>query len=177
MFSEHWSNCALHSGPARWPRRCDCGGISVGRQSGAWWNRWGYTLAGIARNEARLWQARSIWLRESHASPLRLTRPTGGVEGSTSAPPQRGRQRSKETDRMEALPPDPRMPPSAPLGETHSPASSRKKLAGQSPFPDEAGPGKWVSMGFVRFFHEALPLTIGGDPDPTEPGQSHRDPM
>lgn len=43
MFSEHWSDCALQSGPASFPMPCDCAGLKGGRRSGSVSDHWGYT--------------------------------------------------------------------------------------------------------------------------------------
>jgi len=72
MFEDHWSSCALHSGPAKWPHACDCGGITSDRLSGRAYCRWGYTPALALRRFGQLWMARKVWLYESHASPLRF---------------------------------------------------------------------------------------------------------
>jgi hypothetical protein len=74
LFSEHWSSCDLHSGPTRWPRGCDCGGTTIDKRSSPTWGHPFYKLSVAVRNECQLWSARSVWLRESHASPLRYPR-------------------------------------------------------------------------------------------------------
>jgi hypothetical protein len=74
MLSDHWSDCALHSGPAKWPMPCDCGGITGGIESGSWFYRWGYSRAVGLRNFLQLLKARLVWLRENHESPLRYLR-------------------------------------------------------------------------------------------------------
>lgn len=70
MFKEHYSSCALHSGPARFPNPCDCGGIKDDKRSGRVLNHSGYSRRVRARNFAQLWTARSIWLNENLAIPV-----------------------------------------------------------------------------------------------------------
>lgn len=71
MFSEHWSDCALHSGPARFPMPCDCAGLKGGTRSGSASYHWGYTWVVAVRNIGQLWRARLVWLRENHEIPAR----------------------------------------------------------------------------------------------------------
>ena len=74
MFEDHWLSCTLHSGPARWPRPCDCGGITNDKLYVQASGRLGYTPAGHLRSFVQLWKARTVYLYESHASPLRFLR-------------------------------------------------------------------------------------------------------
>jgi len=69
---DHWSDCALNSGPARWPMPCDCKGIRGGKQSAKVFYRWGYNLAERLRKFRSLWQARIIWKRENRESLFRF---------------------------------------------------------------------------------------------------------
>lgn len=69
MLKGHWSSCALHSGPARWPRPCDCGGFTGGKAPGQGSSREGYSPAVVLRNAAQLWTARAVYLCENHAIP------------------------------------------------------------------------------------------------------------
>jgi hypothetical protein len=71
MSTKHWSDCALHSGPARWPHACDCGGVKDDTQFERASYRLGYIPVAALENILHLWSARLVWLRESHASPLR----------------------------------------------------------------------------------------------------------
>lgn len=74
MFNDHWSSCALHSGPARWPRSCDCGGITDDKLSDQVSGRLGCSPVEGLGNFVQLWIARKVYLCESHASPLRCLR-------------------------------------------------------------------------------------------------------
>ena|SRR3990167_9149252 len=68
MFSDHWSSCALHSGPARWPMPCSCGGIKGDTPPDQSCRPTDYSQAEVLRRFGQLWKARLIWKRENHAS-------------------------------------------------------------------------------------------------------------
>lgn len=72
MFTQHWSSCSLHSGPARFPMPCDCGGFIDDTQSVLVSNRLGYSLFVGLRNFVQLWKARIIWKRENHETLSRF---------------------------------------------------------------------------------------------------------
>ena len=68
MFSEHWSSCALHAAPARWPTPCNCGGFTDSKRPDQSFHHVGYSLVAALRNYRQLWQARLVWKRENRAS-------------------------------------------------------------------------------------------------------------
>lgn len=71
MFRDHWSSCALHSGPARWPMSCDCGGFRGDTQSDLASDHSDCSRGAVLRNFVQLWKARLVWIRENHEIPAR----------------------------------------------------------------------------------------------------------
>jgi hypothetical protein len=69
MSDNHWSSCALHSGPARFPAPCDCGGIQPG----------GRFIR--LRNTLALWRARVAWKSENRAGVVEFFRRLAGDDG------------------------------------------------------------------------------------------------
>lgn len=68
MFENHWSSCALHNGPARWPMPCDCGGFKDDKLSEPMLNRSDCSPVGALKKWLQLWKARIIWKRENRES-------------------------------------------------------------------------------------------------------------
>lgn len=68
MFKQHLSSCALHSGPARWPMPCDCGGITDDRQPGSRSSHSDCTRGEALQSFVVLWSARISYLRENRES-------------------------------------------------------------------------------------------------------------
>lgn len=71
---QHWSDCALHRGPAYWPMPCDCGTVRSDKPPSALCDHSGYSRGERLRMFVQLWRARLSWMRESHASPFRRCR-------------------------------------------------------------------------------------------------------
>ncbi len=69
---DHCSDCALNSGPARWPMPCDCKGVTADKRFERASYRWSYSLAVRLRKFRSLWQARLIWKRENRESLSRF---------------------------------------------------------------------------------------------------------
>lgn len=68
MSEVHWSDCALHSLPARWPGPCDCGKAKADIQSAKASCRPFGILAARLQIFRQLWQARIAYLHENLGS-------------------------------------------------------------------------------------------------------------
>lgn len=66
MARHHFSDCALNSGPARSPQKCDC--PTGDRQPGSSSCREGYSPVVGLRSFAELWSVRIAFLRENLGS-------------------------------------------------------------------------------------------------------------
>jgi len=65
----------MHSGPASWPQKCDCGGFRHDSEFSACPGQKHYTPALAIRNFLQLWKARTYYVLEKF-STLFPTRPT-----------------------------------------------------------------------------------------------------
>jgi len=63
----HASDCAICSGPARWPMACDCH-VRGGTRSGLLSRPIGCSPVSALQRWLHLWQARIFWKRENRAS-------------------------------------------------------------------------------------------------------------
>lgn len=69
MPDHHWSDCALHSLPARFPGPCDCGKVKAGIESARASGRPGEILVVRLKSFVELWKARSTFVRENLGTP------------------------------------------------------------------------------------------------------------
>jgi hypothetical protein len=62
---QHYSDCALHDFPARYPMPCNCG-VKYDTRHEKLFDRLGYTLALRLQSFYLLWLHRIFWKRENH---------------------------------------------------------------------------------------------------------------